>query len=150
MSKIIFLEFHKIGSLMHRALMNKKNNNSQRQSEATHLQMCIMGFLHDCQNADIFQRDIEKQFCIRRSTASQILNNLESKGLIIRQNVTEDARLKKLLLTEKAKKIKQSIDQKSQEFEKILLKGLTEQEITNFVSTLHKIQNNLEQLSKEN
>ena len=44
---------------------------------------------------DIFQKDLEKEFDLKRSSVSLLLNNMEKSDLIQRVPVAEDARLKK-------------------------------------------------------
>ena len=48
----------------------------------------------------VFQRDIEREFSITRSTVTNILQLMERKGYIERRSVPQDARLKQLVLTE--------------------------------------------------
>ena len=54
---------------------------------------------------EIFQKDIEDTFCVRRSSVTQIIQLLERDGYITRESVERDARLKKLVLTEKGSQI---------------------------------------------
>ena len=61
-----------------------------------------ISYFYENRNKDIFQKDFEGHFSIRRSTASVILKNMEQKGLIERKCVESDARLKKIILTDKA------------------------------------------------
>ena len=61
---------------------------------------------------DIYQRDIEDVFEIRRSTATGILQLLERDGYIERVSVPTDARLKKIVLTDKAKELQTLVIQK--------------------------------------
>lgn len=42
----------------------------------------------------IFQKDLETEFCIGRSTVTNILNLMEKKGFVRRESVSYDARLK--------------------------------------------------------
>ena len=76
----------------------------------------VIGFIISKDGEDVFQRDLEEEFFIRRSTATNILQLMERNGFIIRQPVDYDARLKKLVLTEKAvalhKQIEKNITQK--------------------------------------
>lgn len=51
------------------------------------------------QNTDQFQKDIEDEFDLRASTASEMLKSMERKGFIIRQPIAEDARMKKIVIT---------------------------------------------------
>ena len=62
----------------------------------TEMQGMIVGVL--CRNTqhEIFQKDLEQIFYIRRSTASRLLKKMEQDGLIIRRNVARDARLKQV------------------------------------------------------
>lgn len=45
---------------------------------------------------EILQKDLEGWFNIRRSTATEILKRMEQKGLITREAVSYDKRVKKL------------------------------------------------------
>ena len=73
--------------------------------QITRMHHWIIGFLHHNSERDIFQRDIEAQFKISRSTTSSMLTLMEKKGLIMRLSVPGDARLKKLVLTERAENL---------------------------------------------
>src|SRR5699024_6414405 len=75
----------------------------------TETECLIMGFLCDHPDRELYQRDVEEVFCIRRSTASRFLQNLEKDGMLTRQSVPQDARLKKLVPTEKAIAIHEDI-----------------------------------------
>ena len=59
-------------------------------------------YFYDNREKEIFQRDFEQRFSIRRSTASNILKTMEQNGFIQRVSVESDARLKRIILTEKA------------------------------------------------
>ncbi|MEQ2443250.1 MarR family transcriptional regulator [Pseudoflavonifractor sp. CLA-AP-H29] len=103
----------------------------------------IMGFLCDHLDRELYQRDVEEVFCIRRSTASRFLQNLERDGMLTRQSVPQDARLKKLVPTEKAMAIHAEIAEKFQIAEALMTAGLTAEELEQFIATARKIQRNL-------
>ena len=103
----------------------------------------ILDFLNQQKNKDIFQKDIEKEFQIRRSTATGILNTMEKNGLIKRVVCKEDARQKKIVVTEKGTKLQEESFKKMQEFEDNLKNSLTEKELNEFFNTLDKIKNKL-------
>ena len=63
----------------------------------------IMEYLYRNSDTPVFQRDIEREFSITRSTVTNILQLMERKGYIARQSVAQDARLKQLVLTEKGR-----------------------------------------------
>lgn len=120
------------------------NEVMEKDPDITGIQGWIIGYISRHQNSqDVFQRDIEKEFNVRRSTVSGILNTMEKKGLIIRQTVDFDARLKKITLTSKAVTCNQMILDKLQEVERQLKKGLSDEEIKQFFTTLEKINKNI-------
>ena len=51
------------------------------------------------QDADQFQKDIEEEFDLRSSTASEMLKSMEKKGFVIRQPISTDGRMKKIVIT---------------------------------------------------
>ena len=107
----------------------------------------IIGYLYGHRDTDVFQRDIENHFGIRRSTVTKVLQAMESNGLITRTAVLSDARLKKLTLTEKAIDMHGHFREEIDNFEKTLSEGLTEEELESFFRITEKIYNNL--LEKE-
>lgn len=112
--------------------------------ELSGMQGPMVGYIYDnCKKQDIFQKDIEKVFNIRRSTATVMLQNLELKGFITRQAVEHDARLKKIMVTKKAEQYSLRIREQIDEFHKELEQGITEEEKEEFSRILDKIQQNL-------
>lgn len=106
-------------------------------------------YFYDNREKDIFQKDFEKQFDIRRSTASSILSLMEKNGLITRQSVESDARLKKIVLTEKALEIHQRIEAAFDKMEKEIMQGISGEDAAVFFRTLDTIKSNIERMSKE-
>ena len=104
----------------------------------------VIGYLIRNDGKDIFQRDLEAEFSIRRSTASSILKRMEKNGLIRREPVDYDARLKKLVLTEKSFEVHSLIMDDINMVEKKLVNGLTEAELNTFFETADKLKRNLE------
>ncbi|MBF7094386.1 winged helix-turn-helix transcriptional regulator [Streptococcus sp. HF-1907] len=78
----------------------KKNN-------LTGTQMSVIDFLSRQEKEDYFQRDIEREFNIQRSTTTVLLQRMETKGLISRTVSKKDARQKSVILTDKAKSLAQ-------------------------------------------
>ena len=58
---------------------------------------------------EVYQKDIEEEFQIRKSSATGMLQLLEKNGFIVRESEKKDARLKRILPTEKAKALRPSI-----------------------------------------
>ena len=104
----------------------------------------IIRYLAENPDKDIFQRDLEEKFSIRRSTVSSIIKLMEQKGFISRVPVEHDARLKKLVLTDKAYEIHAVACKDISELENKLSKDLTEEELNTFFNIIDKIKNNIE------
>ncbi len=92
---------------------------------------------------DVFQKDVETEFKIRRSTATGILQSMEKKNLLTREVLPNDARLKKIVLTDQALSIHKQIIQKLDYVEEQLEKNLTEDEINMFFDIAEKISMNI-------
>lgn len=103
----------------------------------------ILGFLECHQDIDIYQKNIEEKFLITKSTTSKILKLMEQNGLIERIGVDSDARLKKIVLTEKGLAINESVRSTLDEVEKKALEGFEPHEITQLYSYFERIKNNL-------
>jgi DNA-binding MarR family transcriptional regulator len=104
----------------------------------------IIGYLYKNRNSgDMFQRDLENKFMIRRSTATGILNLMEDNGLIVREPVNYDARLKKLVLTQKAVLMHEKVMHEIEEIESQMIKELTDEEVESFFRITEKIKSNL-------
>ena len=109
------------------------------------LQARILGFVetNDKLGKDVYQKDIEAEFKIRRSSVSSVLDTMEKNGFIMRQSVASDARLKKLVLTEKSIQIGQHYKNSVEYFESSVIKGLTEEEIKQLKKLLGRVYKNV-------
>ena len=97
----------------------------EEESELTNMQKRVLHYiLFQSMEKDVYQKDIEKEFKIRRSTASGILRLLEKNGFVTRENVEWDARLKRLVPTEKAEGVREEILSNIRYVEKILRQGI--------------------------
>lgn len=90
-----------------------------------------------------YQRDVEKQFNIRRSTATGLLNTMQRDGLITRISDANDARMKQILLTDKAKSFCTALKKKADDTENDLREGLSKEEIADFLAIIKKMKANL-------
>lgn len=134
-------ELRKLNNMMKRSFLKSDFRHDMENTMVT--SNWIIGFLADNKDVDIFQRDIEKNFSIRRSTVSNILQLMEKKGLVTRESVEYDARLKKITLTEKALEIHQHMIDDMEEREEKLIQGISEGELEVFFSVLEKMEKNI-------
>ena len=87
----------------------------------------------------MYQRDIEEVFRIKRSSVTSVLQLLEKKGLILRESVPEDARIKKLTLTDAAREIHVHVDESLVRMEQEIRSLFTEEEFQNFLEYMNRI-----------
>jgi DNA-binding MarR family transcriptional regulator len=122
--------------------ITRKIDKEVAQYGVTGVQSRILGFIHrNSDKRDIFQKDIEEEFDIRRSSVTSVLQLMEKNGYIERVSVSEDARLKKLILTEKGLEIQKNVRDFILKFEKSLRDELSEDEadiLINLVDRLSK------------
>lgn len=95
------------------------------------------------QTDDVFQKDIEEEYSIRPSTATELLKQMEKNGLIIRKPADYDNRLKKIELTDKALIYKKQVIEDLTELEEKLTKGIPEEKLDVFFEVIEKMMDNL-------
>ena len=95
------------------------------------------------QTEDVFQKDIEEEYSIRPSTATELLKQMEKNGLIVREPVAYDNRLKKIVVTDKALLYKQQVIEDLTALEETLVKGISEADLQVFFKVIEKMMDNL-------
>lgn len=103
-----------------------------------------INYFYDNRDKDVFQRDFEERFSIRRSTASRMLKTMEQKGFIERIAVKNDARLKKIVLTNKAIENHKRILDDIRRREERLKIGVSSGELETFFDVMKKLTANME------
>lgn len=120
--------------------VHRKIEKEAAQYGITAIQSRILGFLyHKSDKRDIFQKDIEEEFEIRRSSVTSVLQLMEKNGYIKRVSVSEDARLKKIILTEKGLKAEQNVYDSIVGIEKSLRDELSDEELEMLISLLDRL-----------
>jgi len=99
----------------------------------------LIGFLYDNRDRDIYQRDLQKHFSVRRSTMTGILQVMEREGMITRRPVEWDARLKKIELTDKAVQSQERFQKTIEGIEARISSGLSPEEKETFIRLCGKI-----------
>lgn len=122
----------------------KIGERKEEEIRITDIQGRIISYLYEGRNnGDIYQKDIEKHFNIRRSTATNILKRIEKNGLIHRKKCVSDARMKVLVLREKARQICPETREAIQRAERQAVKGLTDAELAVFFKVVKTIVKNI-------
>ena len=136
-------EIKMLSNLMKRQVDGAFLEEEESIKRITGVQGHILGYLYHHQDEEIFQRDIEAEFLIRRSTVTGILQLMEKNGLIDRQPVARDARLKQLKLTEKAIEAHHQIEERIDCVEAKLVQGICAEDMDAFYRVIGQMKRNL-------
>lgn len=110
-------------------------------------QVMIIHYLMEHPDEEVYQKDIEKFFSISGATATNMIKGLERAGLVERIANEHDARLKRLVLTEKAIVREQKIRKIIMELEEGMVRGFTEEEITTYCRLTDRVLQNLDDMN---
>ena len=104
--------------------------NAEVSSELSGVRGMVLGDIvrAERQGRDVYQRDIEQWFNIRRSSVTAMLQGMEQDGFITRSAVAKDARLKRLIATEKGRACHKQIEASIARFEDDLQSGIDPQQ----------------------
>ena len=95
-------------------MINRISNRLRRRSKKAQETIGITGakgnildyILVESEKHNVYQKEIEKEFGLRPSTATEVLKSLEDAGLIVRIPDETDGRFKKIVFTQKAEEIR--------------------------------------------
>lgn len=142
-----------MGKLIHMLSHEMKRNHpidKVIQDDLTIMQKLILKFiLLETMHRDIYQKDIEEEFQIRKSTVTGYVQLLEKNGYLIRESVKEDARKKRLVPTEKAEGVRQAILEDIKINEKRMEKGIPKEDVATCKQVLYHVLQNLIEKHKE-
>ncbi len=136
----VCMEIKGINNLVHQELNNAKGRPPH---PGTMMQKLFLGYLDAHRDRDIYQKDLEATFHIRRSTASGILQIMVRDGLLVREPVEGDARLKRLVLTPIAQEQLSQMQQDLLRVENKATAALTKQELETLFTLLDKVRGSL-------
>lgn len=105
----------------------------------------IVKYLTLNEEKDIYQKDIENEFGITKSTVAGIIKLMEKKGFIERVSVPKDARLKKIVLTDKGRQYEINMGAQIRQDEQKFRENITDEEFEIFVRVLNKIKQNVKE-----
>ncbi|MEG1999887.1 MAG: MarR family transcriptional regulator [Evtepia sp.] len=139
--RAIGIELRTLNNLIRRYFENHCNSHAMHAITGTNV--WIIRYILSNHDRNIYQRDLEEEFSITRSTASKVVNLMVQKGLIERHSVSSDARLKQLVLTARALDISRMIEKNGQQLEAVLSRDFSPEELAAFYSSIEKIKHNI-------
>lgn len=138
--------FHRIHHLIDRFFANSWEHDER---ELTRAQCSTLHYLYDHREIPIFQKDIEAAFSVTGATATNLLKGLERQGIVERVAVEEDARLKRIILTEEAVRFHERALRNMERLEGSLVAGMSVEETDAYRAFLERTIKNLELLVGE-
>ena len=140
--QVIPAQMRRVNNLIFRKINSFCRENGVEQGTPMH--GWIVEYLYAHQDAPVFQRDIERDFSITRSTVTNILQLMERKGYIQRQSVPQDARLKMLVLTEKGRDFHEKTMLSLHQTDDFVAGLLTAEENAELLRLLNKLKDGLQ------
>lgn len=123
----------------------REQDDSHLEGESlTMMQRWVLGYLVHHADHDIYQKELEDNLNIGKSTLSEILHTMEKDGLVER---VSSGRCKKIVMTEKSAQIDKMITKQIEETEKKLRQGISEEDVEQFICTIKKM---IENMKEEN
>lgn len=119
--------------------LKKSLNIYAKRYDLTGLQLSLIDYLTNRKDQLVLQRDIETEFNIQRSTATNMLKLMEHKGLITRQPLATDARQKQVELTAKAKSVSHVALEFNEGEQRAIQQAFSKQELAAFEHVLDYI-----------
>ena len=132
--QVIPAQIRRVDNLIFRKINQFARENGVEQ--ATPMHGWIIEYLYRHRDAAVFQRDIEREFSITRSTVTNILQLMERKGYI--------ARLKQLVLTEEGIRFHENTIRSFHQTDDYVAGLLTEEENTELLRLLNKLRDALQ------
>lgn len=137
MNRYIGYEIKDINNLLTRRIFLMYKNNNKI---ITPIQYKIIDYL--LINEKAYQKDLEKEFNLRRSTISGILKTMEKNNLILKET---NNRINEIFLTVDIKKEIKIIKEQMINLETELKKNITNKELENFFIVIDKIKENIKE-----
>lgn len=130
--------------------LSRQINHFAKQFGLTGVQIQIIDYLnHLPQNQYVYQKDIEREFNIRRSTATSVLQKMEENELIVRNISPSDSRLKIVSVLPKAEALQPQISHFLDESNEQLLSSLSTFQRHSFIKALEKLPTELSKLNHQ-
>lgn len=112
-------------------------------------QLRVIAFISKNGNAGtVYQKDLEEHLCVRRSSVTSLLQNMEKSGILIRGGSEKDARIKTLVLTEKGKRLDEKLIYYIKTLEEKLMEGFSSEEKEILQGFLFRMIENLEKVER--
>ncbi len=123
----------------------KNNLQSSKQNNLSPVQVDIIEYLAETPQP-IYQKELEEEFNLRKSTISGVLQTMEKNNLISKSEAKFDSRSKQIKLTTKGRKIYDDLVDEIIEVESTVGKDIKNKDLKVFTKVMDQIKKNLEEI----
>lgn len=95
------------------------------------------------QSGDVFQKDVEEEFSLRPSSATELLKRMEQDGFIRRESMPGDARRKRIVVCEKGLAYKEAVVADILGLEAELTRGVDPGDLETFFRVIEQMLKNI-------
>lgn len=99
--------------------------------------------MHASPDHNVYQRELEEYLGIKGSSVSSLVDGLVSRGFVQREEVPDDGRCRKLLPTQAAQDLNESLRTRLQVCANEVFDGISEEEIAVFAQVVARMTGNL-------
>ena len=107
------------------------------------LQAKILKYILDHKEEVVCGKDLENYLHVSKATISEVLMAMEKSAIIKRISIPDDARAKRIVLTDTSLERFQELEKNFQSINEELLHGVSEKELACFLNVLKKMKNNI-------
>lgn len=123
--------------------INQRMNAFAQQYGLTGTQMSVINFLNHFPGNTCAQREIEREFDIKRSTTTVLLQRMEKKGLVVRKTSPTNQQSKLVSLTSSGEKLIPIVNDYIEQSEIRLIDGLDEDSVKKIKQFLREVSERL-------
>ena len=109
------------------------------------LQARILKYILEQKSEVICQKDLENYLKISKATISEVLVAMEKKEIIKRVSIPNDARAKRIVLTNTSLERFQELEKNFSDINEKLIEGISDDELARFLNVLNKMQQNMKE-----
>ncbi len=123
--------------------LRRRSQKTQEKIGLTNNQALVLDYIM-ASPMPVYQKDIEKEFDLRSSSATELINGMEEKGWIVRVLSSNDKRLKEIKFMDDSGLISKSIKDEITNTEKQLIKNIDKKDLEVFMKVTNQMIKNLE------
>ena len=124
--------------------LRRRSQKTQEKIGLTNNQALVLDYIM-ASNCPVYQKDIEKEFDLRPSSATELIGGMEEKGWIERIVSPSDKRLKEIVFKDNSDIVRNSIKSEICTTEKQLIKGINKKDLEVFMKVTNQMLKNLEE-----